>query len=162
MSDAGEESEGGRRAHLSESSSPPLSVGLPRESPSSRPLDLFSSASPLLGESDPPFLSSSECLHTSPGGRDLGGSTHFTPPKFRQPDLDTECISRSRPDLRTDVEYEEHDVQLPMWRGRGAESTERLQHRGQRLHRAPELPDLGNHFSAEHIDTEFSSDTRQS
>ncbi|XP_038161064.1 short transient receptor potential channel 7-like [Cyprinodon tularosa] len=162
MSDAGEESEGGRRAHLSESSSPPLSVGLPRESPSSRPLDLFSSASPLLGESDPPFLSSSECLHTSPGGRDLGGSTHFTPPKFRQPDLDTGCISRSRPDLRTDVEYEEHDVQLPMWRGRGAESTERLQHRGQRLHRAPELPDLGNHFSAEHIDTEFSSDTRQS
>ncbi|XP_008418486.1 short transient receptor potential channel 7b [Poecilia reticulata] len=163
MSDGGEESDGGGRAHLSESPSPPLSVSLPRGSPStSRPLDFFSSASPLLGESDPPFLASSECLHPSPETRELGGSTHFTPPKFRQRAVDSGCTSRSRPDVRIDVGHEQHDDPLPIWRGRGAESTERLQHRGQRLYRAPELSEYGNHFSAEHIETEFSSDSRQS
>ncbi|KAK5623387.1 Short transient receptor putative channel 7, partial [Crenichthys baileyi] len=163
MSDEGEENEGGGRAHLSESPSPPLSVSLPRGSPSSsRPLDFFSSASPLLGDSDPPFLASSECLDPSPESRELGGSTHFTPPKFCQHAADSGCIFRSRPDVRIDVGYEQRDDPFPMWRGRGAESTERLQHRGQRPHRAPELSDYANHFSAEHIDTEFSSDTRQS
>lgn len=163
MSDGGEESDGGGGAHLSESPSPTLSVSLPRGSPSSsRPLSFFSSASPLLGESEPPFLAPSECLHPSPGSRELGGSAHFTPPKFRQRAVDSVCTSRSRPDLRLDVGCEEHDDPLPMWRGRGAESTERLQHRGQRPYRAPELSDYGNHFSAEHIETEFSSDTRQS
>ncbi|XP_032411643.1 short transient receptor potential channel 7b isoform X2 [Xiphophorus hellerii] len=163
MSDRGEESDGGGRAHLSESPSPPLSVSLPRGSPStSRPLDFFSSASPLLGESDPPFLTSSECLNPSPGTRELGGSPHFTPPKFRQRAVDSGCTSRSRPDVRIDVGHEQHDDPLPIWRGRGAESTERLQHRGQRLYRAPELSEYGNHFSAEHIETEFSSDSRQS
>ncbi|XP_023183946.1 short transient receptor potential channel 7 isoform X2 [Xiphophorus maculatus] len=163
MSDRGEESDGGGRAHLSESPSPPLSVSLPRGSPStSRPLDFFSSASPLLGESDPPFLTSSECLNPSPGTRELGGSPHFTPPKFRQRAVDSGCTSRSRPDVGIDVGHEQHDDPLPIWRGRGAESTERLQHRGQRLYRAPELSEYGNHFSAEHIETEFSSDSRQS
>lgn len=163
MSDRGEESDGVGRAHLSESPSPPLSVSLPRGSPStSRPLDFFSSASPLLRESDPPFLTSSECLHPSPGTRELGGSLHFTPPKFRQRAVDSGCTSRSRPDVRIDVGHEQHDDPLPIWKGRGAESTERLQHRGQRLYRAPELSEYGNHFSAEHIETEFSSDSRQS
>lgn len=162
MSDGGEGSDGGGgRAHLSESPSPPLSVSLPRGLPSSpRPLDFCSSASPLLGDTDPPYLASSECLHPSPESRELGGSTHFTPPKFRQRAADTVSTFLSRPDVRIDAGYD--DDPLPKWRGRGSPSTELLQHRGQRLHRTPELSDYGNHYSAEHLDTDFNSDSRQS
>uniref|UniRef100_A0A8C6KB31 Transient receptor potential cation channel subfamily C member 7 n=1 Tax=Nothobranchius furzeri TaxID=105023 RepID=A0A8C6KB31_NOTFU len=163
MSERGEESDGGGRAKRSESPSPPLSVSLPRGlSPSPRPLDFCSSASPLLGDTDPPYLASSECLHPSPESRELGVSTHFTPPKFRARTADTVSSFRSRPDVRIDVGFKHYDDPLPKWRGRGSPSTELLQHRGQRPLRAPELSDHGNHFSSEHIDTDFTSESRQS
>jgi len=163
MSDEGEESDSGERVHLSESPSPPLSFSLPRGSPSSpRPLDLFSSASPLLGDTDPPYLASSECLHPSLESQELGGSVHFTPPKFHQRTGDTGSPFRSTPDVPVDAGYDHHNDPLPKWRGRGAANAERFQHRGQRLQRAPELSDCGNHCSVEHIDTEINSETRQS
>ncbi|GAA6225386.1 short transient receptor potential channel 7-like [Lates japonicus] len=159
MSDEGEESDSGERAHLSGSPSPPLSVCLPRGSPSSqRPLDFFSSASPLLGDTDPPYLASPDCLHASPENREPGDSPHFTPPKFRQRTGDTGSPFRSRQDVRIEAVY---DDPFPKWRGRGAANAERFQHRGQRLQRAPELSDYGNHYTVEHIDTEFNSETRQ-
>lgn len=163
MSDEGEESDSGERARLSESPSPPLSVCLPRGSPSSqRPLDLFSSASPLLGDTDPPYLASPECLHPSPENREPGDSPHFSPHrKFLQRTGDTGSPFLSGQDVRIDAAYDRYDDPLPKWRGRGAANTERLQHRGQRLHRAAELSDYGNHYSMEHLDPEFNSETRQ-
>ncbi|KAG7230328.1 hypothetical protein INR49_024432, partial [Caranx melampygus] len=163
MSDEGEESDSGERAHLSESPSPPLSVCLPRGSPSSqRPLDFFSSASPLLGDTDPPYLASPECLHPSPENREPGDSPHFSPHrKFLRRTGDTGSPFLSGQDLRIDAAYDRYDDPFPKWRGRGAANTERLQHRGQRLHRAPELSDYGNHYSVEHLDPEFNSETRQ-
>lgn len=162
MCDEGEESDSGERGHPSESPSPPLSVCLPRGSPSSpRPLNLFSSASPLLGDTDPPYLASPECLHPSPENREPGGSPHLTPPKFHQDTGDSGSPFRSRQDVRIDAVYDHYDDPFPKWRGRGAANAERFQHRGQRLHRAPELSDHGNHFSVEHIDTEFNSESRQ-
>lgn len=162
MSDEGEESDSGERPRLSESPSPPLSVSLPRGSPTSqRPLNLFSSASPLLGDTDPPYFASPECLHTSIENREPGDSSHFTSPKLRQRTGDTGSPFRSQPDVRIDAVYDCYDDPFPRWRGRGAAKTERFQHRGQRLHRAPELSDYGNHYSVEHIDTEFNAETRQ-
>lgn len=162
MSDEGEETDSGERAHLSESPSPPLSVYPPGGSPpSSRPLDIFSSASPLLGDTDPPYLATPECVHAPPENRELGFSPHFTPPKFCQSTGDIGSPLCSRPDVRIDAVYDHRDDPFPKWRGRGAANAERFQHRGQRLHRAPELSDHGNHFSAEHIDTGFNSETRQ-
>lgn len=164
MSDEGEESDSGERGHLSESPSPPLSVCLPRQSPSSaRPLDLFSSASPLLGDTDPPYLASPQCLHPSQENREPGDSPHLTQPKFRQGFGDTPGSPfLSRRDVRIDALCDRYDEPFPKWRGRGASNAERFQHRGQRLHRAPELSDHGNHYSVEHIDTEFNSEPRQS
>lgn len=160
MFDEGEETDSGERPHLSESPSPPLSVCLPRGSPSSpRPLDLFSSASPLLGDTDPPYLATPECLHPSPENRPPGDSPHFTPPKFCHSTGDSAFLSRQ--DVRIDEVYDRCDDPLPKWRGRGAANAEHFQHRGQRLPRTPELPDHGNHFSAEHIDTGFNSESRQ-
>lgn len=162
MCDEGEESDSGERGHLSESPSSPLSLRLPRGSPSSpRPLDLFSSASPLLGDTEPPYLASPECLHPSPEYQETGGSTHFTPPKFPQRTGDTGSPFLSRPGIHIDAVYDQYDDPFPKWRGRGAANAERFQHRGQRLHRAPELSDYGNHYTVEHIDTEFNSETRQ-
>lgn len=168
MSDEGEESDSGERAHVSESPSSPLSVCHPRGSPSiPRPLDLFSSASPLLGDTDPPYLASPECLHPSPENREPGDSPHFTPPKFRQrtgrtgDTGDTGSPFRSRQDVHLDAVYDRYDDPFPKWRGRDAGNAERFQHRGQRLSRAPELSDYGNHYSVEHIDTEFNSESRQ-
>lgn len=162
MSDGGEESDSGERGHLSESSSPPLSLCVPRESPSTaRPLHLFSSASPLLGDTDPPYLASPECLYTSPENREPGDSPHLTPPKFHQGTEDTGSPFRSRRNVRLDAVYDGYDDPFPKWRGRGAAKAERFQHRGQRLHRAPELSDRENHDFAERIDTEFNSETRQ-
>ena len=160
MSDEGEESDGGERGHLSESPSPTLSVCLPRGgSPSSaRPLDLFSSASPLLGDTDPPYLASPECRHPSPENRD---SPHLTPPKLLRGIGDTAGSPlRPRRDVRLDAVYDRCDDPYPKWRGRGGANSERFQHHGQRIHRAPELSDHGNHHSAEHIDTEFNSESR--
>ncbi|XP_037531212.1 short transient receptor potential channel 7-like [Nematolebias whitei] len=160
MSDAGDGSDGGGRAHLSESPSPPLSVSVPRGLPSSpRPLDLFSSASPLLGDTDPPYLASSECLHATPESRDLEGSTHFTP-NFRPLAADTVPTFLSRTDVRVDAGHD--DDPIPKWSGRSSASTEHLQHRGQRQHRTSELLEHGNHCTTEHLHTEFNSDTRQS
>lgn len=162
MSDEGEESDSGERGHLSESPSPPLSVCVPRESPSSaRPLDLFSSASPLLGDTDPPFLASPECLHPSPENQEPGDSPHLTPLKFRPGTEYNVSPFRSRRNVRLDAVYDRYDDPLSKWRGRGAANAERFQHRGQGLHRSPGLSDHENHYSAEHIDTEFNSDTRQ-
>ncbi|XP_031159011.1 short transient receptor potential channel 7 [Sander lucioperca] len=161
MSDEGEESDNGERAHLSESPSPSLSVRLPRGSPSSpQPLQLFSSASPLLGDTDLPYLATPECLHPSPDYQEPRDSPHFTTPKFCQSTGDTGSPFHSRQDVRIDAVYDRCDDMFPKWRGRGAANAERFQHHGQRLHRAPELPDHGNH-SVEHIDTEFKSETRQ-
>ncbi len=162
MSEEGEESDSGERGHLSESPSPPLSVCLHRESPSSsRPLDLFSSASPLLGDTDPPYLASPECLHASSEDREPDSSPHNTPPKFHHGTEDTGSSFASRRDVRVDAAFDRYDEPFPKWRGRGSANPVRFQHRGQRLRRAPELSDQENHFSAEHIDTEFNSETRQ-
>ncbi|CAN9514987.1 unnamed protein product [Ophioblennius macclurei] len=179
MCDEAEESDGGgERARLSDSPSPPLSVSLPRGSPSSpRPLDLFSSASPLLGDTDPPYLASHECLHASPEEREPEVSTRFASPKFPRRTVDPGSPPYSRSDVRVDEAHDylqhhqqhhqhhqhHHDDPVPKWRGRGGAATaERFQHRGQRLQRAPELSDHGNHFSAEHIDSDFNSESRQS
>lgn len=162
MSDEGEESDSGERPRLSGSSSPPMTVGVPRGSPTSqRPLNLFSSASPLLGDTDPPYLASPECLHPSIENRDPGDSLHFTPPKLRQRIGDTGSPFRSQPDVRIDAVHDCYDDPFPKWRGRGAATTGRFQHHGQRLQPAPELSDFGNHFSVEPIDTELNSETRQ-
>ncbi|KAK5864807.1 hypothetical protein PBY51_016019 [Eleginops maclovinus] len=159
MFDEGEENDNGERPRLPESPSPPLTVCLPGGSPSSpRPLDLFSSACPLLGDTDQHYLATPECLHLSPEKR-TGDSPDFSPPKFCQSIGDTDSPFGSRHELRIDDLYDRHDP-LPKWRGRGAANAERLQHRGQRLQRAPELSDHGNH-STEHIDTGFNSETRQ-
>lgn len=161
MSDEGEDSDCGERGHLSSTSpSPPLSVCLPRESPSSaRPLDLFSSASPLLGDTDPPYLASPECLHASPE-RLLA---QLTPVKLQQQSAEEEEKSGSPLLLRRDVRLDAlYDEPFPKWRGRGAATSEhRLQHRGQRLRRAPELPEQGNHYSADTIEPEYNSEPRQ-
>lgn len=158
MSDEGEESDSGERPRLSESSAPPLSVCLPRGSPTSqRPLNIFSSASPLLGDTDPPYLTSPECLHPSIENREAGDS--FTPPKLRQRIGDSGSPFRSQPDVRIDTVHDCYDDPFPKWRGRGAADAERFQHRGQRLNRAPELLDYENHCSVEHIDTELNRQT---
>ncbi|XP_029297432.1 LOW QUALITY PROTEIN: short transient receptor potential channel 7b [Cottoperca gobio] len=157
MFDEGEETDNGERAHLPDSPSPSLSVCLPRGSPSSpRPLDLFSSASPLLGDTDPAYLATPECLHPSPEKRGPGDSPHVTPPKFCQSTGDTGSPFGSRQDVRIDDLYDRYDP-YPKWRGRGAANAERLQHRGQRRDAAPEPSD----HSDEHIHTGFNSDTRQ-
>lgn len=162
MSDEGEESDSGERARLSESPSPPLSDCHPEGSTSSpRPLDLFSSASPLLGDIDPPYLASPECLHPSPENREQGDSPHSTTPKLRQRTGDTGSPFRSWQDVRLDVVYDRHDYPFSKWRGRGAGSAERFQHRGQRVPRAPELSDSGNHYSVEPTDTEINSESLQ-
>ncbi|XP_075959755.1 short transient receptor potential channel 7b [Anarhichas minor] len=164
MFDEGDEADSGERAHLSESPSPPLPVCLPRGSPSSpRPLDLFSSASPLLGDADPPYLATPECLYPSPENRDPGDSPHSTPPKLYQSIGDTGSPFRSWQDVRTDALFDRCDDPFPKWRGRGAANTDSFQHRGQRLHRAPEGSDHGDHgnHSVEHIDTGFNSESRQ-
>lgn len=156
MSDEGDESDSGERGQISGSPSPTPSVCLPPGSPSSRrPLDLFSSASPLLGDTDPPYLASPQCLHASPEDRD---SPCISTPKFQQ---GTGSPFRSRHDVRVDAVYDRYDDSFPKWRGRGAANAERFQHRGQRLQPAPERTDQGNHFSADHIDTEFNSESRQ-
>ncbi|KAI3351734.1 hypothetical protein L3Q82_020567, partial [Scortum barcoo] len=162
MCDEGEESDSGERGRLSESPSPPLSVRLPRGSPPSpRRLDLFSSASPLLGDTDPPYLASPECLHPSPENRENRDSPRLTPPKFHQDSGDAGSPFPPRLDARLDAACDHYDDPFPKWRGRGTANAERFQHRGQRLHRAPELSEHGNHFSVEHIAPEFNSDTRQ-
>ncbi|XP_055015296.1 short transient receptor potential channel 7 isoform X1 [Boleophthalmus pectinirostris] len=161
MSDEGEESDGGR-ARLSESPSSPRSLSHPRGSPSSpRPLDLCSSASPLLGDTDPPYLASPECLNPSLESKDPDYSTQFTPPKFHQSTDDTSCPIASRQDVRLNAVYDHYDDPFPKWRGRGAANAERFQHRGQRLHRGPELSDYGNHYGGEQIDTDFRTESRQ-
>ncbi|XP_071400328.1 short transient receptor potential channel 7b isoform X2 [Centroberyx affinis] len=162
MSDEGEESDSGERAHLPESPSPPLSVGPPGGSPSSpRPLDLFSSTSPLLGDPDPPYLASPERLHSSPERRKAGDSPHFTPPKFRQRSGDAGGSPlRRRQDARLAAVDGRCDEPSPRRRGGDAANADRLQHRGQRLHRAPELSDYGNHYSVQLVDTELNSETR--
>ncbi|XP_071755971.2 short transient receptor potential channel 7b isoform X1 [Centroberyx gerrardi] len=162
MSDEGEESDSGERAHLPESPSPPLSLGPPGGSPSSpRPLDLFSSASPLLGDPDPPYLASPERLHSSPERRKPGDSPHFTPPKFRQRSGDAGGSPlRRRQDARLAAVDGRCDEPSPRRRGGDAANADRLQHRGQRLHRAPELSDYGNHYSVQLVDTELNSETQ--
>lgn len=162
MSDEGEESDSGDRGHPSESPSPPLTVCAPRESHSpARPLDLFSSASPLLGNTDPPYHASPECLHPSPEKRAPGECPHLTPPKFCRGADDICSPFRLRRNVRLDAACDRYDDPLAKWRGRGAANAERFQHRGEGLHRAPELPDRENHYSAEHVDAEFKSDSRQ-
>lgn len=162
MSDEGEESDSGERGHLSESPSPPLSVCVPRESPSPvRPLDLFSSASPLLGDTDPPYLASPEILHVSPGNRTPVDSSLLTPPKFHLCTEDTGYPFRSRRNVRLDAVYDRYNDPFPMWRGRGAENADRFQHQGQGPPHASELPDNKNHSSVGHIDGEFNSESRQ-
>lgn len=157
MSDEGDESDSGERGHLSESPSPPLSVSVPRDSPSSaRPLDLFSSASPLLGDTDPPYLASPECLHASPENRTPGDTSHLSPTKFLKDTEDVGSPICSRRNVRLDAGYG-HDDPFPKWRGRRDANAERFQHRGEGFHWAPELQDQRNHYSAEHI-SEFSSD----
>uniref|UniRef100_UPI003AAE8005 short transient receptor potential channel 7b isoform X2 n=1 Tax=Centroberyx gerrardi TaxID=166262 RepID=UPI003AAE8005 len=162
MSDEGEESDSGERAHLPESPSPPLSLGPPGGSPSSpRPLDLFSSASPLLGDPDPPYLASPERLHSSPERRKPGDSPHFTPPKFRQRSGDAGGSPlRRQQDARLAAVDGRCDEPSPRRRGGDAANADRLQHRGQRLHRAPELSDYGNHYSVQLVDTELNSETQ--
>lgn len=160
MSDEGEEGDSGEKGHLSESPSPPPSVCLSRESPSSpRILNLFSSASPLLGDTDPSYHASPECLHPSPENQVPRGSPHLTPPKFLEGTGDTGSPFLSRHDVGIEALYDRSDVPFPKWRGRGAANAERLQYRGQKPHRAAEQPDQGNHYS-EHIDTETNSESR--
>lgn len=162
MSDEGEESDGGDRGQPSESPSPPLPVSVPRECRSpARPLDLFSSASPLLGDTDPPYLASPECLHPSTENREPGECAHLAAPKFCRVADDVCSPFRLRRNVRLDAAYGHYDEPLAKWRGRGAADAERFQHRGEGLCRAPELLDRENHYSAENIDTEFTSDSRQ-
>ncbi|XP_054648914.1 short transient receptor potential channel 7-like isoform X2 [Dunckerocampus dactyliophorus] len=159
MSDEGEESDSGERAHRSEPPSPPLC--LPRGSPSCRrPLDLFSSASPLLEDTDPPYLASPDCLHSPPDTREQGDCPHLTPPKFRHCAGDSPLSSHQYAHL--DVVCDRYDEPLPPWKGRGSESAGSLQHRGQRVYRVSESQGCGNHHANEHIDTDVNSDTRQS
>ncbi|XP_029368086.1 short transient receptor potential channel 7b [Echeneis naucrates] len=160
MSDEGEESDSGERARLSESPSSPLTV-CPRGSPSSqRPLDLFSSACPLLGDTDPPYLASPECLHPSPVNRDSEDSPHFTPDrKFLLRTGERDSPLWSGRDERVDAALVRGDDPIPKRRGRGAAPAERFQHRGQRLCQAPGRTDFGNHHP-EHIDPESEPDTR--
>lgn len=158
MSDEGDESDGGERGHLSESPSPPLSVCVPRDSPSSeRPLDLFSSASPLLGDTDPPYLASPGCLRASPENRTPGDSSHLSPTKFLQDPEDVGSPIRLRRNVRLDAGYGHYDDPFPKWRGRRDANAERFQRRGDRFQPAPEVQEQRNHYSAEHI-PEFSSD----
>ncbi|KAF7647671.1 hypothetical protein LDENG_00168600 [Lucifuga dentata] len=160
MSDEGEESDSGERAHLSGSPSPPLSVCPPEGSPSSpRPLDLCSSTSPLLVDTDPPCRSTPACIHPSPETGEQVDSPKFTPPNFNQRTGDTGSAFRLREDLRLDAVHVCYDESFPKWRG-GAAKADRFQHHGQRLHRAPELSDYGNHCSSESINPEFNSETR--
>lgn len=152
MSDEGEESDGGDRGHPSEPPSPPLPASLPGEARSpARPLDLFSSASPLLGDTDPPYLASPECLHPSPENLSPGERAHTTATRLCRGTEDVRSPFRLRRNVRLDAAYGHYDEPLAMWRGRGTE----------RPRQAPELLDRENHYSAEHIDTEFTSDNRQ-
>ncbi|TNN77735.1 Short transient receptor potential channel 7 [Liparis tanakae] len=147
MFEEGDEADSGERAH--ESPSPPAPVR-----PSSpRPLDLFSSASPLLGDTDPPYLAAPECLYPSPENQEPGDSPHFTPPKLCQSIGDRGSPFPSRQDARTDALFDRCDDLFPKWRGRGAANNDGVQHRGQRLHRTPERSDHGNH-SVEHGDAD--------
>lgn len=158
MSDEGDESDGGERGHLSESPSPPLSGCAPRDSPSSaRPLDLFSSASPLLGDADAPYFASPGRLHGSPENRTPGDASRLSPTKFTQDAEDVGSPIRSRRTVRLDEGYGHYDDPFPKWRGRRAANAERFQHRGQRLQQPQEVQDQRNHYSAERI-PEFSSD----
>ncbi|XP_019739991.1 short transient receptor potential channel 7b [Hippocampus comes] len=155
MSDEGEESDGGEKERRSASPSPPLC--LPRGSPSCRrPLDLFSSSSPLLEDTDPPYLASSDCLHSSPEDRVLAESPHPTPPKFRNHTGDSPRLY-----AHLDVLCEHNDEPLPPWKGCGPGNDADLQHRGQRAQRVPQPPDCGNHHANEHMSTDLNSDSRQ-
>ncbi|XP_060935927.1 short transient receptor potential channel 7b isoform X1 [Limanda limanda] len=154
MSDEGEESDGGERAPLSESPSPAGCLP-PRGSPSSRrPLDFFSSASPLLEDTDPPYLASPGGLHPSAEDRDPEGSPRFSPPKFRGCTGDSGSPFPSRRDVPVDAVYDRRDDPGPKWRGRGGP-------RPQRGPEPPEPPDHGNHHIVEHTDPEFESESRQ-
>lgn len=158
MSDEGDESDSGERGHLSESPSPPLSLCVPRDSPSpARPLDLFSSASPLLGDIDPPYLASPECLHASPENRTPRDIPHLSPTKFLQDTEDVVSPIRPRRNVRLDAGYGHDDDPFPKWRGRRSANVERFQHREEGFHQAPGVQEQRNHYSAEHI-PEFSSD----
>lgn len=151
MSDEGEESDGGEKERRSASPSP--SLCLPRGSPSCRrPLDLFSSSSPLLEDTDPPYLASPDCLHSSPEDRDLAQATHPTPPKFRNHSGDS-----TRLYAHLDVLCEQKDEPLPPWKGLGPGNDADLQHRGQRTQRVPQPPDFGNHHANEHTSTDSDS-----
>ncbi|XP_029703499.1 short transient receptor potential channel 7b isoform X2 [Takifugu rubripes] len=158
MSDEGDETDSGERGHLSESPSPPLSLCVPRDSPSlARPLDLFSSASPLLGDIDPPYLASPECLHASPENQTPRDIPHLSPTKFLQDTEDVVSPIRPRRNVRLDAGYGHYDDPFPKWRGRRSANAERFQHREQGFHQAPGVQEQRNHYSAEHI-PEFSSD----
>lgn len=162
MSDEGEDSDCGERGHLSETPSPPLSLSVPRESPcSARPLELFSSASPLLAHTDTPYLASTECLHTSPETRQRGDCPHFAPLKFQQGTEAASSPLRSRRNVRLEAACDRCDDPSAKWRGRGAATAVRFQHRGQGLSRAQGLPDHDNHHFPAHVDAEFNSQTRQ-
>ncbi|KAM9794960.1 short transient receptor potential channel 7b [Neosynchiropus ocellatus] len=158
MSDEGEEGEG---AHRSDSSSPPALERLPRGSPSSPPLlDVFSSASPLLGDTDRPYLASLECLQPSSETPEEKNSPHLTPPKLLQSSEDCGSTLRLTRDVSSDAVGDHQHDPLPKWRGRGARNAERFQHPGKRL--CPELQDYGNHHPVEHVDPLLNSDSRQS
>ncbi|XP_034036814.1 short transient receptor potential channel 7-like [Thalassophryne amazonica] len=162
MSDDGEESDGGDRARVSESPSPPPSVCPPGGPLSSlRPRDLCSSTSPLLGDTDPPFLASPDCLHASLENLDQGKPPHLTPPESRQRQGDTCFVSRQ--DARLEAAHNRYDDDpLPKWReGVAAAPADRFQHDGQ-LRRAAELSDCENHFTEPvHIEPKPSSESRQ-
>lgn len=161
MFDEGDGTDSGERAPPPESPPPPLPVCLPRGSPPSpRPLDLFSAASPLLGDTDPPYPATPECLHPSPESRETGDSPHSTPAKLCPSIGEGGSPFLSRQDVSMDAVFDRCDDLFPKWRGRGAATSDRLQHRGQRIPRAPQGLDLGNH-SVEPADTEFDSETRQ-
>ncbi|XP_061755779.1 short transient receptor potential channel 7-like isoform X2 [Nerophis ophidion] len=153
MSD--EQEEGERRP---QPPSPPSC--LPGGSPSCRrPLDLFSSASPLLEDTEPPYLASPDCLHSSPDTRGRRDSTGATPPKFLQSAGDSPGSWRHGTHLA--VVCGRYEEPLPAWKGRSPESAGSLQHRGQKGERASESPGCGNHHADEHLDPDLSSDTRQ-
>ncbi|XP_029917136.1 short transient receptor potential channel 7b isoform X2 [Myripristis murdjan] len=160
MSDEGEESDSGERAHFSETPSPPLSVGPPGGSPSPpRPLDFCSSTSPLLGDPETPYLASPERLCTSPERTIPGDSPHLTPPKLHHLSGDAGSPFRRRGDARLVAVDGLYDEPLPKRRGRDAALADRSQHRGQRLRRTPELSDYGNHYS-DQLDSELNSEAR--